>query len=131
MWRRKSYNRTVKNGGTHCTAHHSVREDCLDAIDAVRGIGIAEILLKSLPVHTVVCLKESQVGEESSSRQHLRHKVGRDLLFKAVEKWSTCQTPPINTLEILTSQAGPSRVILDILGLVKHSQIPINQMQWA
>jgi len=56
MRRRKSYNWTIENGGTHCTAHHSVREDCLDAIDAVRGIGITEVLLKSLPVHTVMCL---------------------------------------------------------------------------
>lgn len=131
MWRRKDYNRTVENSGTHCTAHHSVREDCLDARDAVGSIGITEKLLKSLPVHTVMCLQESQVGEESSSCQHLRHEVRRDLLFKAVEKWSTSQAPPINTLEILTSQAGPSRVILDILRLVKHNPIPINLMQWA
>lgn len=103
----------------------------MDPRDAVGGIRITEILLKSLPVHTVMCLEESQVGEESSICQHLRHKVGRDLLFKTVEERSTCQAPPINTLEILTSQAGPSRVILDALRLIQHNTIPINLMQWA
>ena len=73
MRRRKSYNWTVENGGTHCTAHHSIREECLDARVAVRGIGITEVLLKSLPVHTVMCLQESQIREKSSSCQHLRH----------------------------------------------------------
>jgi hypothetical protein len=139
VWRRKCDNRTVENGGFHCTTNHGVGQQGANSFVTVRRIGITEILLESLPVHTVICLEEAEVWEEPSVvSSAIRHKAnsdrGRgkgkeDLLFKPIQQRRTGQAPPIHTLEILTGQTRPRTIVLDSLRFIQHDSVPVNLMQ--
>jgi hypothetical protein len=64
MWFRESDDWTVENCGFHGAAHHGVGEEGSDAVVGVGGVGITEVFLEGLPVHAVICLEETEVGEQ-------------------------------------------------------------------
>ncbi len=64
MWWRQSDDWTIEDRGLHGTSHHRVREQSCNAVVAVGGVGVTEVFLESLPVHTVVCFEESEVREQ-------------------------------------------------------------------
>lgn len=58
---------SIQNRGLHSTAHHSVTKKGSDTIITIVGVGVTEILLKSVPIHRIIGLEKPKVWEEPRS----------------------------------------------------------------
>ena len=64
MWLGEGDYWPVHDGRLHSSAHHGVAEESGNTALGVRGVGVTEILLESLPIHGIMRLQEAKVWEE-------------------------------------------------------------------